>query len=390
MNVKIGHIPLIIGLMSVALILPLITPITSQEGVSITIIAPADKNLKDGVIISGRYSHIVRVIVTNNLGRSLSNVEISCTIPSPITGYTDRTPVILKGDPTDMDKLLKYGEMSTGEWKAGKPYILLESLEPGIENSIVMQFYIRPPESGEIKEKTTVTFTVTVTAEGETYTASKQVVILPPPMWRVYATAGISLILIPLIYVLGTKYLKRLGTIDLIYMSIFSALMVVWVWLGRMFIFPLVNRIPLTYEFAVADTPYIIILVSGAMVIAKPLSVSGMLFIYNIVMEIIYYGINPLWWSYPFIEGLPSDLWLLIRGKGAFKGKLKYLDGFAVAGLRGVFMQLGLFLVYRPALQHLYFPWGRVLFVTLSWALGNAIAGIISVPIGEKIKQALI
>ncbi|MFQ6088670.1 MAG: hypothetical protein ACE5K0_07200, partial [Candidatus Methanofastidiosia archaeon] len=86
----------------------------------------------------------------------------------------------------------------------------------------------------------------------------------------------------------------------------------------------------------------------------------------------------------------PVDLYLFLRGKNAFLGRMKFLDGFMVGGIRGLAMQGVLFFVFRPALQHEFIAIEAALFMTLTWAFGNAVAGAIGVPIAEKIREAVI
>ena len=207
-------------------------------------------------------------------------------------------------------------------------------------------------------------------------------------------------------------FFRIYSTMDLVSMSIVGATMVVWVQIiGRQLVFPVVDRIPFAFNFAVADFPYILLLVTAIALVRKPGAASLTLFVYNIVSEIGWYGLNFLWWAYPFAQGLPVDLYLLIRGKGALTDKftffklkiteeelesarsipgLKYLDGLIIGFLRGFFMQSSLYLVFYPNLFRVEYFWEYVFWWhVIPWSIGNAISAAISIPIVERIEEAL-
>ncbi|MGQ4894640.1 MAG: hypothetical protein ACP6IQ_08465, partial [Candidatus Njordarchaeia archaeon] len=233
-----------------------------------------------------------------------------------------------------------------------------------------------------------------------------------PPVLRLWIVIGLTLVLLVALMGLGAMGFFRLySSVDLVSISMIAAAMVVWVQiLGRQLIFPLTNRIPFTYNFAVADIPYVLLLVTSISIVRKPGAASLTLFIYNIVSEIGWYGINPLWWAYPFAQGLPVDFYIMIRGKGILTDKIiffKYrmteeewdkapelkglalFDGLMIGLLRGFFMQMSLYTVFYPNLFRLQYNWGYVFWWNIiPWSIGNAVGGCISVPIAERIREA--
>lgn len=226
--------------------------------------------------------------------------------------------------------------------------------------------------------------------------------------------------------------------------AIIGAIQTVYVQIiGRQFVFPVVDRVPGGFFFAIGDLPYIFLLVSAVAITRKPGTVSLTLFVYNITSEIGWYGLNPLWWMYPFAQGLAADIYVLIRGRGIFTSEMTWfnwstakkgvaeskptvselpqaqedifleddfeitelkakdtlarkttgipgiLDGAAIGFLRGFFMQLSLYVVFYPNLFHVFYDVGYFSIIVVTWALGNAVAGAVSVPVARVVDEAL-
>jgi hypothetical protein len=247
-----------------------------------------------------------------------------------------------------------------------------------------------------------------------------------------------------LIYLSWSGAFSFFSTEDLIMIAVIGAIQTVYVQIiGRQFVFPVVDRVPGGFFFAIGDLPYIFLLVSAVAITRKPGTVSLTLFVYNITSEIGWYGLNPLWWMYPFAQGLAADIYVLVRGKGIFTSEMSWfdwstakkevskeelvvakertinedvfleddfeiteleakdtltrkrtgipgiLDGAAIGFLRGFFMQLSLYIIFYPNLFHVYYDVGYFSIIVVTWAIGNAVAGAISVPVARVVDEAL-
>ena len=298
-----------------------------------------------------------------------------------------------------------------GSWQGDTAYFVLPHLRAG--ETWRLYYEIVPPPSIP-KEPYSITLKIRYKL-GASYGVQeiiKTIKVINPPVLRLWIVIGLTLVLLVALMGLGAMGFFRLySSVDLVSISMIAAAMVVWVQiLGRQLIFPLTNRIPFTYNFAVADIPYVLLLVTSISIVRKPGAASLTLFIYNIVSEIGWYGINPLWWAYPFAQGLPVDFYIMIRGKGILTDKIiffKYrmteeewdkapelkglalFDGLMIGLLRGFFMQMSLYTVFYPNLFRLQYNWGYVFWWNIiPWSIGNAVGGCISVPIAERIREA--
>jgi len=238
--------------------------------------------------------------------------------------------------------------------------------------------------------------------------------VIRPPIVRLYIVIGLAVGVFVGLQILGyLGFFKFYTDTDLITIALIGALQTVWVQIiGRQFVFPILDRIPFSYNFAVGDFPYILLLVIAIAIVRKPGAASLTLFVYNIISEIGWYGINPLWWAYPFAQGLPVDLYLLVRGRAIFTNKLsffkvtipeeefvkirelsglRFIDGLIVGFLRGFFMQLSLYTVFFPTLFRIEYWWEYVFWwLVIPWAIGNSIEAAISVPIAERVEKAIV
>ncbi|GEM_PF-6577131 len=235
------------------------------------------------------------------------------------------------------------------------------------------------------------------------YELKKVVTVSKPPMLRFILAASIAIVSMGIVYALSVLgFFESFTTVDLVTIAVLAAFQAVRVQIiGRQLVFPLLDRVPGAYNFAVADFPFIMLLIIAAYIVKKPGSVTLTLFLYNIISEIGRYGINPLRRAYPFAQGVVPDLYLLLRykltsvelfaDKPLIKGiTVGHVDGFFVGFFRGLFMQLSLYLVFYPVLFRLQYDLGYVLIrITIPRAIGNGIEGAISVPIAKKVEEAI-
>jgi len=383
--------------------------------VSVEIKAPSNvgsggRPYEDGVMVAGRrYGYEVTIFLSNVGDEALTDITVygdAVGTPEPGSEYT------LSPRSSDTPKIIfPNGSVINAEWDLnnGRAIFEVEKIEPG--ETYQLRYYVNVPESVDRDYEVTLKIIVVI---GETQqTFEKKVVITPPPMWREYLVIGLTLVAFVGLILMGKLgFFNLYSNVDLVTISMLAAAQVVWVQIiGRQFVFPVLDRIPMTYNFAVGDFPYILLLITSAMLVRKPGTVSLTLFVYNIVSEIGWYGLNPLWWPYPFAQGLAADLYMLLRGRAIFTERVAFfklkitpeeleklptihyldlVDGFIIGFLRGLFMQLSLYLVFYPNLFHLYYAWGYAFYwVTIPWAFGNGIEGAISVKIAAKIEEAL-
>ncbi len=373
--------------------------------------------LRDGVVIAGReYSLTMRITLylpetaTQNwtdieiMGDGIGKSDLNITF-TPDTDYRPKATLVGPGG-----EVLK--EVN-GSWIRNWAYIKIPRVEPGEKWVFEYRIYA-PRQLPRGVESVKVIFTIKVKF-GPTYEwqeLQKTIEVRRPPITRLFITMGITLgVFIGLLILGAVGFFSLFTTLDLVSIAMIGAAMTVWVQiLGRQFVFPLTDRLPFAYNFAVADFPYILLLITAIALVKKPGTASLTLFIYNIVSEIGWYGLNPLWWAYPFAQGLPVDLYLLMRGQAVLTDKpiffrfriseeeferapdvpgLRLIDGFIIGLLRGFFMQVSLYTVFFPNLYRLEYLWEYVFWwIVIPWSIGNAIAGAISVPIAERIREA--
>ena len=231
---------------------------------------------------------------------------------------------------------------------------------------------------------------------------------------RLYIVIVLSIIFLATLLILGRSgFFELYAKKDFIYMVFFALLLFAWVHLiGRPLIFPITDRIPYAYNFAVADFPFILLLITVIMLVKKPGTASLTLLIYEILSQTLYYGISLVWFASPLMQGLPIDLYIFIREKAIFSNKaiffryritdeeietareisnLQYIDGSIIGFLRGFFLQLSIYTVLFPTLYGPPYFWNYLfLLIILPWSIGNAISGALSVPIAKRIKQKII
>ncbi len=245
----------------------------------------------------------------------------------------------------------------------------IKTLSPG--KTVRVYFSARVPETYVQK---VVTFKVVIKdAEGKViFEEEYKRPFIPPP------ALSYALLLLANVVVLGTMfylikkgklYGKSFKTKDIIYTAIFGVLLVIWVQvIGRSLgFFALTNRLPIPYvNYAIGDIGYATLFVLGVLLVRKPGVATLMLLVYDIVSEIFWYGINPLWWLYPIAEGVPVDLYLafinrvLAAKKGVEPsavrptGTFGAIDAAIIGGLRPLFAWLTLYYVFFPYLNHFY------------------------------------
>ena len=231
---------------------------------------------------------------------------------------------------------------------------------------------------------------------------------IPPPFISYAILLIANLVVIGIMFYLikvGKLYGKAFKTKDLIYTTIFGVLLVIWVQvIGRSLgFFAITNRIPIPFvNYALGDVGYATLFVLGILLVRKPGVATLTLLIYDIVSEIFWYGINPLWWLYPIAEGVPVDLYLafinrvLARKSGeevtAVKptGWFGFVDAAIIGALRPLFAWLSLYYVFYPYLNHFYTTAYVVFMHTSVITIFNAIYGaVLAYPIYKVIEKVV-
>jgi len=389
----------------------------AEQPPTVTITAPIGNPIRpqrDGVVIAGRESITVRISITlpETATQNWTQIEVLAdgvgTSEQNIT-FTPQTSSTPRGELTDLaGNVLKSIQ---GEWRGTQAYFLIPEIAPG--QTWNLYYTIIPPQTIPTEPSyITLTIKIKFGPEYDWQEIPKTIRIINPPILRLYIVIALTLgVFIGLLILTKIGFFEMYTTLDLVSMAMIGAAMVVWVQiLGRQFVFPITDRIPFAYNFAVADIPYVLLLITAITLVKKPGTASLTLFVYNIVSEIGWYGLDPLWWAYPFAQGLPVDFYILLRGRAIFTNKaiffrrsiteeefesaveipgLRFIDGLIVGFLRGFFMQVSLYTVFFPNLFRLEYLWEYVFWwIVIPWSIGNAIGGAISVPIAERIREA--
>ncbi|MFX1517046.1 MAG: hypothetical protein ACFFC6_12160 [Promethearchaeota archaeon] len=458
-NERIGHKRGILFLILLAIFFGGITQIlryqvvvadTVRTGISFTSTIPSNtdasregRSYEENVSYTGATGLQARFLIINEGGSDFTDVAFTITAPSLVT----LDDSISFSDPDLSDTEVIFTERSLGDT------LEFELEEFNTNTTLQITFYF-DTTGITISSPQDITFHYLVTGKiegsgdpGTILDVNHTIQLLPPPTDRIIAIFLITAtIFIALIYLSWSGAFNFYSTEDLIMIAIIGAIQTVYVQIiGRQFVFPVVDRVPGGYFFAIGDLPYIFLLVAAVAITRKPGTVSLTLFVYNITSEIGWYGLNPLWWMYPFAQGLAADIYVLIRGKGIFTSEMTWLnwstpreegfealeksvipkddgiaenifldddveitvlqtkdtlarkstgipgilDGAAIGLLRGFFMQLSLYIIFYPNLFHVYFHIGYFMIIVITWAVGNAIAGAISVPVARVVEEAL-
>lgn len=383
---------------------------------------------KDGEVIVGRESFIFRILITAKTNISALSVIIDGTGTS-YEGYNVSFSPVMSGEDPRFEVYIVY---STGETKTygdakvsllhqeNKTYVKIDlgGLSAG-ESYDVRVFLAAPEKLPSGLDSITIELDNTISgvlASGEVFEYSNIVktirVVNPPTMIYITITLMAFVGFLALIVAGYIGFFRIFSTTDLVSIAIIAAMQTIWVHIiGKPFFFPILNKIPLTYNFAVGDFPYIMLLIIVVMLIRKPGTVSLTLFVYNLSSQIMgFYAFNPAWWSYPISEGLLPDLWILLRGDAILTDKisifkrglsveelesmkswkpLKYIDGFMIGFMRGFTMQYVLYVAFLPYFYRISYSMGYIMYwMVIPWAIGNAVEGAISVPIAEKVRQS--
>ena len=422
---------------------------TAQAGISYSSRIPSNtdasregRSYQANVSYTGATGLQAKFSITNDGPSNYTDVSFLITAPSIVT----LDDSVTFSDPDLSDVIISYTERSLGD--------TLEFEIPTLRVGTTLEITFYFDTTGlVVSSAQTVEFRYLVTGNKPGYTELETLVdiahpieILPPPTDRIIAIFLITVtIFAALMYLSWSGAFNFYSTEDLIMIAIIGAIQTVYVQIiGRQFVFPVVDRVPGGYFFAIGDLPYIFLLVAAVAITRKPGTVSLTLFVYNITSEIGWYGLNPLWWMYPFAQGLAADIYVLLRGKGIFTSKMTWfnwstpkgeiseeklpemsketelgedffldddveivelktkdtlaranigipgiLDGAAIGFLRGFFMQLSLYLIFYPNLFHVYYNELYFSAIVFTWAIGNAIAGAISVPVARIVEEAL-
>lgn len=391
------------------------------EQTEVKILAPYGQSnwgpFKDGVLIvgSGDFSVLITIYYPKTATETLKNITVwADTVGVPAKGNVTFHTSNQVSTATRYDSSGKEVETIDGTPSDTYVYFKLDEMKPGDRWEI--RYWVSPPSEQKISS---LPYTITLQIKiqfGEGYTPiiyPKPIRIINRPLWRLVIIWILALGTFAGVLALGyLGFFKYYSTLDIVSIALIGAIMVVWVQiLGRQLIFPAVDRIPMSHNFAVADFPFVLLLVTAIGLVKKPGTASLTLFIYNVVSEIGWYGLNVLWWAYPFAQGIPVDIYLFLRGKGVLSNKmtffkfrlseegleesmeipgLGYLDGFVIGFLRGFFMQVSLYLVFYPNLFRIEFFWEYVFWWhVVPWTIGNAISAAISVPIVDRIEEAI-
>ncbi|MEX0568633.1 MAG: hypothetical protein Q6363_005665 [Candidatus Njordarchaeota archaeon] len=392
---------------------------------------PPPRPHKDGEVIVGRESFTVRLYIIAKMNISkievYGDVEGECIYPE---GYDITFSPRESGDKPDAQAYRVDPDGSSHEVNATPTFVTYQNMRMVFFNLSAVQkdaaYDIRwrlsaPEELPDGVDKVSIKLNIII----KTYLPNetepiiygpfpKIINVVPPPILNYLIITGLVAAGFVLLIVAGyIGFFRMFSTTDLVTIAIISAMQAIWVHIiGRLLFFPILNRIPLTYNFAVGDFPYILLLITAVALIKKPGTVSLTLFVYNLSSQIMgFYSFNPAWWSYPIAEGLVPDIWILIRGDAIltdkvsfFKRKipledlekmrsfflLKFIDGFIIGFMRGFTMQYTLYVVFLPFFYRISYSMGYVFFwMVIPWAIGNAIEGAVSIPIVEEIKKSV-
>jgi len=398
---------------------PFLTSVMGAGIVTLNVTAPyggGTRPYQDGIMIAGRArsgtyaGYEVQIVLSNTGNESLRNLLIladGVASETSLPGYN--IDPINSSNPVAVNAT---GTRVEGIWDGDKARFEIDGVAPG--ENWTLSYMVNVPSSVPSDVKLVMKVSIEQPkGSGDWKTWEKSIKIVPSPIFREWFAVGLSAAALGSLIVLGKKgFFRFYLNVDLVSMAVLAAAQTVWVQIiGRQFVFPVLNRVPMTYNFAVGDFPYILLLITAALLVRKPGAVSLTLFVYNIVSEIGWYGLNPLWWPYPFMQGIPADLYMLFRGRGVFTEKFTffklratpeemeahrgfrfapYIDGAVIGFLRGFFMQLTLYVIFYPNLFHLQYDWNYALWwMTIPWAIGNAIEGALSVTIAQKIETAI-
>jgi hypothetical protein len=420
----------------------------TAPGISYTSTIPSNtdasregRSYQANVSYTGATGLQAKFLINNEGASRLIDVTFFITAPSLVT----LDDAVTFSDPALKEVSITFTERSLGDT------LEFEIPELNVSTSLEITFYF-DTTGITISSPQEVSFQYLVTGKLEGYGEPltlidefHQIELLPPPTDRIIGIFIVTAaIFFALIYLSWSGAFSFFSTEDLIMIAVIGAIQTVYVQIiGRQFVFPVVDRVPGGFFFAIGDLPYIFLLVSAVAITRKPGTVSLTLFVYNITSEIGWYGLNPLWWMYPFAQGLAADIYVLVRGKGIFTSEMSWfdwstakkevskeelvvakertinedvfleddfeiteleakdtltrkrtgipgiLDGAAIGFLRGFFMQLSLYIIFYPNLFHVYYDVGYFSIIVVTWAIGNAVAGAISVPVARVVDEAL-
>jgi len=392
---------------------------------------PPPRPHKDGEVIVGREYFTARLYVI--LGTNISGLEVyldstgECIYPE---GYNATfEPRLSKDKPrVSVYKVSASGESRevnisdslslVTEENRKYAYVNLPEANAGEAYDILWQL-IPPQEMPSNIDKIVIALKIKLIIH---YTnGQSEAIELPPKVINIVHPPVINYLITTILVAAGfgllifsgyIGFFRMFSTTDLVTIAIISAMQAIWVHIiGRLLVFPVLNRVPLTYNFAVGDFPYILLLIIAVMLVRKPGTVSLTLFVYNLSSQIMgFYSFNPAWWSYPIAEGIIPDLWIFVRGEAILTDRviffkrsvsteileaarkfkpLKYLDGFIIGFMRGFTMQYTLYIVFLPYFYRISYSFGYVFWwMVIPWSIGNSIEAMISIPIAEDIRKS--
>lgn len=329
------------------------------------------------VIVSGGYkgrgSQYGAVYVTNTGSETLKNLQLEVCVPKQDGFEVLRPP---RGGKVSDDKACFT--------------VTIKELDPG--QTYRASFKVKVPTTTVQK---IVEFKVTVKdSQGNVlFQQTYRRPFVPTPFYIYAALLVVTVVVLGIMFYLiskGKLYGKSFKTKDIIYTTIFAILLVAWVQIiGRMLgFFALTNRIPLPFvNYALGDIGFATLFVLGVLLVRKPGVATLMLLIYDIVSELLFYGLDPRWWLYPLAEGIPVDLYLAFANKVfaskfgtetgtiMLKGIWGYIDAAIIGGLRALFAWLSLYYVFYPFLSHFYTTTYVVFMHTATITIFNMIYG---------------
>ncbi len=331
---------------------------------------------------SGAAGTYTGLLTVTNSGSSLENIVIEVRVPQPLSLASVSSPATKTSDNIATNRIAK-----------------LET-----DKSATLRFIIKVPNT-DTESKVTFLGRVLTTDGRELSSANFDRPYVPPPFWPYLAFFGVAVVVVgAMTYLVKTGRLwgRSFKTRDIVYMSIFGVLMAAWVnIIGRQLgFFTLTNSVPIPFvNYALGDVGFSAIIVLAILVVRKPGMATGTFLIYEILNEILFFGIDPRWWLRAFSYGIPIDLWVAVTGKlPAFQAAVTslkprligFFDAAFIGVIRPFFFWLFTDFVFNPFLNHFYVVayvfWARTIALML---LSIIYGGVIAYPLSLTVRRAV-
>ncbi len=331
---------------------------------------------------SGAAGTYTGLLTVTNKGPPLENIVIEVRIPQPLTVASVSSPGTKTSDSVATNKVAKLDT----------------------DKSATLRFIVKVPNT-DTESKVTFVGRVLTSDGRELSSATFDRPFVPPPFWPYLAFFGVAAVVVgAMTYLVKTGRLwgRSFKTRDIVYMSIFGVLMAAWVnIIGRQLgFFTLTNSVPIPFvNYALGDVGFSAIIVLAILVVRKPGMATGTFLIYEILNEILFFGIDPRWWLRAFSYGIPIDLWVAVTGKlpafqtavSSLKPKLiGFFDAAFIGVIRPFFFWFFTDFVFNPFLNHFYVVayvfWFRTLTLML---LSILYGGAIAYPLSLTVRRAV-